>query len=110
MKKDDIGVKHNHVEDSLKKRIEEGKATKEDKLRYAKVRYKKLRKSAPLKTKLNPISALKDRNLMKEKRIKKIVAGKGNSHRDRLVSSHAENLADTIKAKAEAKKRLEENK
>lgn len=106
--KDEKGVKHNPVEADLKSRIESGNATKEDKLRYAKLRYKKLRSSAPTSDKLNPIKALKDQRLMREKRLKRIVAGKGTSHRDRLVDSHAESLADTIKAKAEAKKRLEE--
>lgn len=108
--KDEKGVKHNPIEIDLKTRIEEGRATKEDKLRYAKLRYKKLRSSAPIKTRLNPISAIRDSRIMKERRIRRIVAGRGNSHRDRLVDSHAENLADTIKAKAEAKKNLGESK
>lgn len=104
MIKDSTGVKHNYFEDKLKSRIKNNEATQEDKLRYAKLRYKKLRSSRPLKLRLNPIRQVKDRTMMNEKRISRIVSGRGTSHRDKLVSSHAENLASQIKAKAEANK------
>ena len=107
--KDEKGVKHNSIEQSLKTRIEKGDATKEDKLRYAKIRYNKLRSSAPAHKKFNPITAIKDNRMMKEKRIRRIVAGRGKSHRDRLVDSHAETLADKLKAKAEARKLSEDS-
>jgi hypothetical protein len=47
---------------------------------------------------------------MSNKRMNRIVAGKGHSHRDKLLDSHAESLANRIKEKAELKRQESANK
>lgn len=100
---------NSYLESSLKKRIESGNSTKSDRLNYAKIRYTSLSKSS-VPSRINPFSRLRDKSLMSNKRMNRIVAGKGHSHRDKLLDSHAESLANRIKEKAELKRQESANK
>lgn len=98
-----------HLFGSLKKRISEGDSTKSDRLIFARQHYNNLARSN-YKTRFNLISRLRDKSLMSDKRLNRIVAGKGSSHKDTLVTNHAEALADKIKARAEEHKNQTHNK